>query len=186
MPNHNAKPERNQEIRDMWKDGKTLKTIGIKFGITKRRVSFLIKGVDRKTAPKTYSYSYVRPRHNKYYGIRHSDTVKFWEHVKIGNKDECWEWLGGKSHGYGTVIINTEHKQAHDFAYEWVNGPIPIGLEACHKCNNKGCCNPNHIYAGTRQQNMDDLHERYVRGELVRIGKYYPRRPKQDKNIATP
>jgi len=37
-----------------------------------------------------------------------------------------------------------------------VKGKIPEGKLACHKCNNRKCCNPDHIYVGSALQNNTD------------------------------
>jgi hypothetical protein len=110
-----------------------------------------------------------RKEYPRFYGIRHLDIVKFWGLVKIGGKDECWPFLGScAGRGYGHLRFNGKTSKGHVIAYEWAYGPIPEGLEHCHTCNNRWCCNPNHIYAGTHQQNIDDREERYRRGEILR------------------
>lgn len=46
--------------------------------------------------------------------------------------------------------------RAHRIAWEMKNGIIPIGLELCHKCDNKACCNTDHMFLGTHKDNIND------------------------------
>ena len=78
-------------------------------------------------------------------------------------KDEetgCWNYTGSlrKNTGYGQFYANNKNLLAHRVAYEVLVGPIPEGMLVCHTCNNKKCCNPEHLKIGTHQENIQDAH----------------------------
>lgn len=77
---------------------------------------------------------------------------------KIDKQSGCWEWLGPKNRvgGYGIFYRKSKKYYAHRYYYEAVFGEIPKGFNACHKCDNPGCVNPNHIFIGTHRDNMLD------------------------------
>ena len=79
---------------------------------------------------------------------------------KIAKSDGCWEWaasLAGK--GYGQMKLPKQRKQeySHRLAYMIYKGPIPDGIYVCHKCDNPKCCNPDHLFLGSSQDNHDDM-----------------------------
>ena len=80
------------------------------------------------------------------------------EKIAFGNDYECWEWCGAKNQ-YGYGVLSAENWKvnvlAHRASYEYhFQTNIPFGLDLCHSCNNPGCCNPWHLYPGTRAENM--------------------------------
>ena len=86
-------------------------------------------------------------------------SEKLWSRVDIQGSDDCWEWRHSKAReGYGRIKHGrTQEFRAHRVSWELVNGPIPDGLVVCHKCDNPPCCNPNHLFLGTRRDNHRDM-----------------------------
>lgn len=74
----------------------------------------------------------------------------------------CWLWVGAdrsgsRDDGYGQIVVDGKKCAAHRVAWELFRGPIPDGLFALHRCDVMPCVNPDHLFLGTRSDNMRDM-----------------------------
>ena len=84
---------------------------------------------------------------------------KFWSYVDKRGPNECWNWIGGlDGKGHGAFWMKGRQERAHRVSWAIANKtwPIPKGGHICHKCDNRSCVNPAHLYLGNHQTNMRD------------------------------
>lgn len=70
----------------------------------------------------------------------------------------CWLWTGYYSYnGYGRVRQNHRKTPAHRMVWELAHGPVPAGMFVLHRCDTRPCVNPDHLFLGTAQDNVNDM-----------------------------
>lgn len=97
-----------------------------------------------------------------------SDLEKFRRRVEYdANEIGCWRWCGpSQSRGYGVLSLGKRKSVlAHRAAYAFEFGPIPDGMFVCHRCDNRWCVNPWHMFLGSALDNSRDM---------VRKGRHVP------------
>lgn len=90
----------------------------------------------------------------------------FWSKVDKRGEDDCWPWkLKTHVSGYAEFSFQGRNYKAHRVAYaltkggiDWSTGMIGAqgGQLVLHKCDNRACCNPNHLFVGSQKANVVD------------------------------
>jgi len=89
--------------------------------------------------------------------LSEADLLKFERCLDRKEDTGCWEWTAScKQAGHGQIALQGSVYLAHRVAYAVAYGD-PEHLQVNHKCGNSRCCRPEHLYAGTQQQNLLDI-----------------------------
>lgn len=103
---------------------------------------------------------------------------RFWEKVNKNGRHmphmetQCWEWTAGTRNGYGNIKVGSHMLTAHRVSWLIHNGSIPdlvapddyFGTCVLHKCDNRLCVRPDHLFLGTQ---LDNIQDRARKGRTV-------------------
>lgn len=82
---------------------------------------------------------------------------RFESKYEVALETGCWDWTASTINcGYGQFKADGKMVRAHRVSYELYKGLIPEGLCVLHKCNNRKCVNPDHLFLGSKADNMSD------------------------------
>lgn len=91
------------------------------------------------------------------------DIARFWAKVDKNGPvvrpelGPCWLWTAALfDNGYGAFRLEVKQRRAHVVSYEWHVGPVPEGLSVLHDCDVRHCIRPDHLFAGTQKDNIQD------------------------------
>lgn len=85
---------------------------------------------------------------------------RLWRGVDRSDPNRCWERPGANVHRYPVIMTRvngvSRSRLATRVSFELANGPIPAGMQVCHRCDNPPCINPAHLFVGTASVNAWD------------------------------
>jgi len=102
--------------------------------------------------------------------INQKHINKFYSRIK--KTKTCWLWTGCKDKdGYGRQFVKDKTLKAHRIAFYLKHGHLPEDMLVCHTCDNTSCVNPDHLFLGTWNDNVQDMMKK---GRYVQGGKPHP------------
>lgn len=119
--------------------------------------------------PRVYCTAVCRMKAQQLKG-RDTLAERLWS--KVDKSGECWEWQGSVSpNGYGHIGFEKKNLSVHRLVYRLTYGEIPKGMLVCHRCDNRRCVRPDHLFLGTQSDNIRDM---YAKGRGIKPSAFLP------------
>jgi len=85
------------------------------------------------------------------------EAARFWSRVDFA--ETCWRWSGAilKNRGYGVVRVGGKNELAHRVAWATLHGGELPSKSVLHRCDNRRCVRPDHLFLGSQADNIHDM-----------------------------
>lgn len=117
--------------------------------------------------------------------ITEKDVKRFGTKYAVNEETDCWEWQAGiGTQGYGRFKIQQPEPRtvyAHRVSFVMHAGAIPEGSLVLHKCDNRRCVNPAHLFLGSQLDNMQDMAKKGR--DINRVGSKNPNAKLSDTDV---
>lgn len=121
----------------------------------------------------------LRPLPN-YSLISIKDIIRFWSKICVKNNNDCWNWQYAIIDGYGIFYLLGNIYLSNRLTYYFENKIDPFQKLVLHKCNNRKCCNPLHLYLG---DSFDNMQQRSLENRNNQDGELNPNAKLNKTNI---